>query len=54
MTAEVELDTSIDPSNLYLNNNLPDNVINILLVGVDARGTKEVQKLPEQMRLKED
>ena len=54
MTAEVELDTSIDPSNLYLNNNLPDNVINILLVGVDARGTKEVQKLPEQMRLKDD
>lgn len=51
MTAEVELDTSIDPSNLYLNTNLPDNVVNILLIGVDARGTKEVQKLPEQMRL---
>ena len=54
MTAEVELDTSIDPSNLYLNTNLPDNVINILLIGVDARGTKEVQKLPDQMRLRDD
>jgi len=54
MTAEVELDTSIDPSNLFLNTNLPDNVINILLVGVDARGTKEVQKLPDQMRLSDD
>ena len=54
LTAEVELDSSIDPSNLYLNENLPDNIVNILLVGVDARGTKEVQKLPDQMRFSDD
>lgn len=54
LTAEVEIDNSIDPSALYLNNNLPDNVINILLIGVDARGTKEVQRLEDQMRTTDD
>ena len=54
LTSEVSLDTSVDPSNLFLNTNLPDNIINILLVGVDARGTKEVQKLPDQMRTSDD
>ena len=51
--AEIELDSSVtvDPASLYINPNLPDNVINILLIGVDARGTKEVQKLSEQIRL---
>ncbi len=32
-----EKDTSIDPKNLELNENLPDHVVNILLVGVDGR-----------------
>ena len=29
--------TDVDSSNLYINENLPDNIINILLLGVDAR-----------------
>ena len=51
--AEVELDSSVsvDPSSLFINTNLPDNVINILLIGVDVRGTKDVQKLSDQIRL---
>ncbi len=49
-----ELDTSVDPGALFLNGNLPDNVLNILLIGVDAHGTKEVQKLSDQMRWSED
>ena len=54
LTAELEIDESVDTSDLCINPNLPDNVINILLIGVDARGTKEVQKLSEQMRWSED
>ena len=36
---DMELDTEnvIDPASLDLNPNLPDNVVNILLVGVDGR-----------------
>ena len=34
-----EIDDSIDPDKLDLNTNLPDNVVNILLVGVDTRST---------------
>ena len=34
---EEEEDTGIDPNSLDLNPNLPDNVINILLIGVDTR-----------------
>ena len=53
--AEIELDSTVtvDPSSLCINPNLPDNVINILLIGVDVRGTKEIQKLREQIRLDE-
>ncbi len=53
--AEIELDTSVtvDPSSLYINPNLPDNVINILLIGVDARGTKEIQYLSDMIRYDE-
>lgn len=36
---DAELDTTVDPDNLELNKNLPDNVVNILLVGVDTRST---------------
>nr|MBR4281176.1 LCP family protein [Clostridia bacterium] len=32
-----ERDDTVDPNDLYLNKNLPDNVINILLVGIDGR-----------------
>lgn len=32
-----ERDDTVDPKDLYLNKNLPDNVINILLVGIDGR-----------------
>lgn len=34
---DTEADDSIDPADLELNPNLPDNVINILLVGIDTR-----------------
>lgn len=34
---EPEEDTGIDPDSLDLNPNLPDNVLNILLIGVDTR-----------------
>lgn len=36
---DMEVDTSIDPDTLDMNTNLPDNVINILLVGIDTRDT---------------
>ena len=32
--------TELDSSNLYINENLPDNVINILLIGVDTRNAE--------------
>ena len=32
-----ERDDTVDPDDLYLNKNLPDHVINILLVGIDGR-----------------
>lgn len=32
-----ERDDTVDPDELYLNKNLPDHVINILLVGIDGR-----------------
>ncbi len=43
-----EIDESVDPSELYLNTNLPDDVINILLIGVDVKGTKSEKLLKEQ------
>lgn len=54
--AEIELDSSVtvDEDSLCINPNLPDNVINILLIGVDARGTKEIQLLKDQIRLDEN
>lgn len=36
---DMEVDTSIDPDTLDMNTNLPNNVINILLVGIDTRDT---------------
>ena len=36
---DVELDESVDPASLDLNKNLPDNVVNILLIGIDTRDT---------------
>lgn len=36
---DVELDESVDPASLDLNENLPDNVVNILLIGIDTRDT---------------
>lgn len=34
---DAEIDESVDPTKLDLNENLPDNVVNILLVGIDGR-----------------
>lgn len=36
---DAEIDSSIDPDKLDLNENLPSNVVNILLVGIDTRDT---------------
>jgi len=38
MSEQYTIDTTIDVSQLEINPNLPDNVINILLIGVDTRG----------------
>lgn len=40
---DAEIDDSIDPDNLELNENLPDNVVNILLIGIDGR-SEEIEK----------
>ena len=37
-----ETDDSVDPDSLDLNTNLPDNVVNILLIGIDSR-SKEME-----------
>ena len=42
------LDESVDPSELELNTNLPDDVINILLLGLDVKGTKDKKLLKDQ------
>ena len=34
---DAEIDDTVDPGKLDLNKNLPDHVINILLVGIDSR-----------------
>lgn len=34
---DAEIDESVDPTKLDLNENLPDNVVNILLIGIDGR-----------------
>lgn len=36
-------DDSVDPESLHLNKNLPDNVLNILLVGVDTRSNDSAE-----------
>jgi len=36
---DMELDESINPEGLDINPNLPDNVVNILLIGIDTRST---------------
>lgn len=36
---DAEIDETVDPDSLDLNPNLPDNVVNILLVGIDTRDT---------------
>ncbi len=38
------LPTELDTENLYINPNLPDNVINILLLGVDTREAELIEK----------
>ena len=40
---DAELDDSVDPGKLDLNENLPDHVVNILLVGIDGR-SEEIEK----------
>ena len=35
--------TELDNSNLYINENLPDNIINILLIGVDTRNAELIE-----------
>ncbi len=40
---DAEIDDSVDPGKLDLNENLPDNVVNILLIGIDGR-SKEMEK----------
>ena len=40
---DAEIDESVDPTKLDLNENLPDNVVNILLIGIDGR-SKEMEK----------
>ena len=39
---------SVDPSEPYLNENLPEDVINILLLGLDVKGTKDKKLLKDQ------
>jgi anionic cell wall polymer biosynthesis LytR-Cps2A-Psr (LCP) family protein len=48
MADAFEIDESVDPSELELNQNLPDDVINILLLGLDVRGTSEKKLLKDQ------
>jgi len=48
MANAFEIDESVDPSELELNQNLPDDVINILLLGLDVRGTSEKKLLKDQ------
>ena len=48
MFEDFEIDDSVDASDLYLNENLPDDVINILLLGLDVKGTKKDKLLSQQ------
>lgn len=48
LASQYEMDDTIDPNELEINKNLPDDVINILLIGLDVRGTKKEKLLTEQ------
>lgn len=48
MADAFEIDESADPSELELNQNLPDDVINVLLLGLDVKGTSEKKLLKDQ------
>lgn len=37
---DAEIDDTVDPGVLELNKNLPDNVVNILLIGIDSRSAE--------------
>ncbi len=43
---DAEIDDTVDPDKLELNENLPDNVINILLIGIDSR-SNEVEDMAQ-------
>ena len=45
LAEQFEVDDSVDPDSLELNPNLPDDWVNILLIGLDVRGTKEKKLL---------
>lgn len=47
---DIELDTSIDPDTLELNHNLPDNVVNILLIGIDTRSDAVTSEVKDNVR----
>lgn len=48
LAASVVEGETVDPSELELNENLPDDVINILLLGLDVKGTSTKKMLNEQ------
>ena len=50
MDEDMTLDTTVDPTVLELNPNLPDNVINILLIGVDTREGKTTNEIKDTVR----
>lgn len=47
---DMELDTSINPDDLELNPNLPGNVVNILLIGIDTREGKNTNDSTDNAR----
>ena len=48
LAENVVVGEDFDPAELELNENLPDDVINILLLGLDVKGTKEKKLLKDQ------
>ncbi len=48
LTAQYEIDDSVDPDSMEINPDLPENIINILLVGVDVKGTDSLKRLADQ------
>ncbi len=45
---DAEIDESVDPGKLDLNENLPDHVVNILLIGIDSRETDVKSEAKDQ------